>query len=77
MEQHELAAFLGINIYMAINHLPAIKDYWSVEGLGNPLIQKALTWRQFWETLQNMHFADNLQELPPRKSEQYDRAWKL
>ena len=27
----ELAAFLGINILMGINRLPAIKDYWSVE----------------------------------------------
>ena len=74
----ELAAFLGINILMGINHLPAIKDYWSVEeGLGNPLIQKAMTRSQFFEILQNMHFSDNLQNLPPRDSEQYDRAWKL
>ena len=74
----ELAAFLGINILMGINRLPAIKDYWSVEeGLGNPLIQKAMTRSRFFEILQNMHFSDNLQNLPPRDSEQYDRAWKL
>ena len=24
-----------------------------------------------------MHFSDNLQNSPPRDSEQYDRAWKL
>ena len=74
----ELAAFLGINILMGINRLPAIKDYWSAEeGLGNPLIQKAMTRSRFFEILQNMHFSGNLQNLPPRDSEQYDRAWKL
>ena len=52
----ELAAFLGINILMGINRLPTIKDYWSVEeGLGNPLIQKAMTRSRFFEILQNMH----------------------
>ena len=74
----ELAAFLGINILVGIKHLPAIKDYWSVEeGLGNRLIQKAMTRARFWEILQNMHFADKLQSLPPRNSEQYHRVWKL
>ena len=63
---------------MGINSLPAIKDYWSVEeGLGNTLIQKAMTRSRFFEILQNMHFSDNLQKLPPRDSKQYDRAWKL
>ena len=61
----ELAVFLGINILMGINCLPAIKDYWSVEeGLGNPLAHKAMARAQFWEILQNMYFADNLQNLP-------------
>ena len=74
----ELAAFLGINTLMGINCLLAIKDYWSVEdGLGNPLIQKAMTRSQFFEILQNIHFSDNLQNLLPRDSEQYDCTWKL
>ena len=74
----ELAAFLGINILMGINRLPVIKDCWSAEeGLGNPLTQKAMTRSRFFEILQNMHFSENLQNLPPRDSEQYDRAWKL
>ena len=74
----ELAAFLCINILMGINRLPAMKDYWSVEeGLGNPLIQKAMKRARSWETLQNMYFADKLQNLPPRNSEQYNRVWKL
>ena len=75
---NELAAFLSINILMGINRLPTIKDIWPVkEGLGNPLIQKVMTRVRFWEIFQNMHFADNLQNVPPRNREQYDRAWKL
>ena len=75
---NKLTAFLGINILMGINRLPAIKNYWSVEeGLGNPLIQNTRTRARFWEVLQSMPFADNFQNLPPIDSEQYDSAWKL
>ena len=57
----ELAAFLGVNVLMGINRLPAINKYWSAEeGLGNLLIQKAMTRARFWEILKNMHFAENL-----------------
>lgn len=50
--------------------LPVIKDYWSAEeGLCNPLIQKGITRARFWEKLQNMHFADNFQNLSPRDQE--------
>ena len=53
----ELAAFLGINILMGINRLPATKDDWSVEeGLGNALIQKAMRRARFWEILQKYAF---------------------
>ena len=27
--------------------------------------------------MKNIHFADNHKELPPKKSEEYDCAWKL
>ena len=27
--------------------------------------------------MQNIHFADNHKELPPKESEEYDRAWKM
>ena len=42
------------------------------EGLGNSLIQKAMTRARFLEILQNIHFADNHKELPPKESEEYD-----
>ena len=55
-----------------------MKSYRSVdEGLGNSLIQKAMARSRFLEILQNIHFADNHRELPPKESEEYDRAWKL
>ena len=55
-----------------------MRSYWPVDGsLGNSLIQKALTRAQFLEILQNIYFADNYKELPPRESEEYDCAWKL
>ena len=74
----EISAFLGKNILMGIHKLPSMKDYWSVEeGLGNILIQNTMTRSRFLEILQNLHFANNLQELPPKESESYDRAWKL
>ena len=62
---------------MGIHKLPKLRDYWSVnEGLGNNLIQTTMTRDWFLEILQNLHFADNLQKLPPKESESFDRAWK-
>ena len=36
-----------------------------------------MTRDRFLEIRQNLHFADNLQKLPPKESESFDRAWKL
>ena len=78
ISEEELCAFLGVNILMRINKLRTIKSYWPVdEGLRNPRIQKAMTRGQFLEILQNIYFADNHKELPPKDSDEYDRAWKL
>ena len=63
---------------MGIKKLPTMKSYWSVdEGLGNSLIEKAMTRARLLEILQNIHFADNHKELSPKESKKYDRAWKL
>ena len=74
----KLRAFLGTNILIGIHKLPKMRDYWSVdEELGNTFIQKAMTRDRFLEILQNLHFVDNLQKLPPKEKESFDRAWKL
>ena len=78
ISEEEFFASLGVNLLMGVNNLPSMKSYWSVdEGLGNSLIQKAMTRGRFLEMLQNIHFADNHEELPPKESKEYDRAWKL
>ena len=78
ISEQEFCTFLGVNLLMGINKLSTMKIYWSVDqGLGNSLIQKAMTRVLFLEILQNIHFADNHKELPPKESEEYDHAWKL
>ena len=47
------------------------------EDLGKPLIQKTMTRARFLEILENIHFADNHKELPPKESQDYDSEWKL
>ena len=70
-----LCTFFLFNLLMGINKLPTMKSYWSVdEGLRNSLIQKAMTRARFLEILQNIHFADNHKELPPKEKEAYDRT---
>ena len=74
----ELCTFLGINTLMGIHKLPKMREYGFVdEGLGNTLIKKMMTRDRFLEILQNLHFADSLQKLPPKEGESFDRAWKL
>ena len=78
ISEEEFCAFLGVNLLIGINKLPTMKSCWSVdEGLGNSLLQKAMTRARFIEILQNIHFADNHKELLRKESEEYDRAWKL
>ena len=44
ISEEEFCAFLGVNLLMKINKLLTMKSYWSVdEGLGNSLIQEAIT----------------------------------
>ena len=70
ISEEEFCAFSGVNLLMGINKLPKMKSYWSVdEGLGNSLIQKVMTRARFLEILQNIHFGDNHNELPPKESE--------
>ena len=73
----EMCTFLGINVLMAIHKLPKMRDYWSVdERLGNTLIQKTIARDRYLEIIQNLHFEDNFQDLPPKESESFNCAWK-
>ena len=63
---------------MGIHKLPKMREYRFVdEALCNTLMKKMMTRDRFLEILQNLQFADNLQKLPPKESESFDRAWKL
>ena len=74
----EMKAFLGMNFAMALNKQPSLKSYWSTDsGLGNPLIQNTMPRKNFLNILQNLHFANNLQNLPNSTDPQFDRAWKI
>ena len=74
----ELAAFLGVIFVMGINKLPSLKLYWATdEGLGNALIKNTMTRQRYMDILQNLHFADNTQTLPPKTCPTFDRAWKV
>lgn len=56
----EIKAFLGINYFMGINHLPAISMYWDSDiFIGNTGIQNVSTRNRFQEILQNLHFTNN------------------
>ena len=48
ISEEEFCASLDVNLVMGINKLPSMKSYWSVDdGLGNSLIQKAMTRARF------------------------------
>ena len=70
--KEELKAFLGINFAMAINKLPTIAEYWRVDNLiGNDGIQNTMIRNRFCEILQNLHFADNIED------DKTDKAFKM
>ena len=78
ISEEEFCAFLDVNLLTRTSKLLTMKSYWSVDkGLGNSLIQKAMIRARFLEILPNIHFADKHKGLPPKESEEYDRAWKL
>ena len=70
--REELKAFLGINIFMALNKLPTIAECWRVDNLiGNDGIQNRKIRNCFCEILQSLHFIDN------RKRNKTDKAFKM
>lgn len=59
-DENEIRAFLGINYIMAINRLPTIEHYWSVDSfIGNAAIRDVMTRNRFKDILRNLHFSNN------------------
>lgn len=51
----EVWALFGINIFLGINKILKMRNYWSLEeGFGNILIQKAMANDRFLDILQNI-----------------------
>ena len=71
--REDIRVYLGFNILMGINHLPALDDYWSTDpGLHNSAIADKITQDRFREITRYLHFVDNV-SLTPRESPGYDR----
>ena len=73
----EIRAYMGFMILMGINHLPEIRDYWSI----NPYFRYApiadrITRDRFEEITRYLHFVDN-DSLPSRGEEGYSRLQKV
>jgi len=73
----ELKAFLGFLILMAINHLPALDDYWKRDPLMHyaPVADR-ISRERFCDLCRYLHFMDN-HTLVPRGSPGYDRLGKV
>lgn len=73
----ELKAFLGFLILMAINHLPALDDYWKRDPLMHyaPVADR-ISRERFRDLSCYLHFVDK-HTLVPRGSPGYDRLGKV
>lgn len=73
----EMKAFLGFLILMAINHLPALDDYWKRDPLMHyaPVADR-ISRERFRDLSCYLHFVDN-HTLVPRGSPGYDRLGKV
>ena len=64
--------FFAIIFYMGIVRLPAYRDYFRTDDIGQPFVWNALTRERFQEILQNLHFNNNFAE-----QSKTDKAWKV
>ena len=73
----EIRAYMGFMILMGINHLPEIRDYWSLsEYFRYVPIADRITRDRFEEITRYLHFVDN-DSLPARGEEGYSRLQKV
>ena len=75
--KEEIHAYMGFMILMGINHLPEIRDYWSVsEYFRYAPIADRISRDRFEEITRFLHFVDN-DSLPARGEEGYSRLQKV
>ena len=73
----ELRAYLGFSILMAINHVPALEDYWKRDPvLRFAPIADRISRGRFRDITRYLHFRDN-STLPLRGSPGHDRLGKV
>jgi hypothetical protein len=73
----EMKAYLGLNIMMGINELPAYKDYWSKDlFLGNEGAKSVMTVRRYEKLTEYFHVSDRESE-PAKESRNYDKLFKV
>lgn len=57
--ENEIAAYLGMSVFMGINRLPSYKDYWSKDAfLGNEGIKSVMTVKRYEKITEYLHVSD-------------------
>ncbi|XP_041369900.1 piggyBac transposable element-derived protein 4-like [Gigantopelta aegis] len=73
----EMAAYIGLNIFMGIDSKPHYNMYLSMDDFnGNACFKKTMTCNQYEKITQYFHVADRQSE-PGRGSPNYDRLFKI
>ncbi|XP_049787121.1 piggyBac transposable element-derived protein 3-like [Schistocerca cancellata] len=74
LKEHELFAFLGINLFMGYHKLPSWKRYWSAcDDLGISIVRRCMSRDRFDFILSNLHLNDNT-KIPERNT---DKLYKI
>lgn len=68
----EIEVFFGIIMFMGISRLPALRDYFRTDELGQSFVRNSMSRDRFSEILRNLHFTNNLAE-----QSKTDKAWKV
>ncbi|XP_049780398.1 piggyBac transposable element-derived protein 3-like [Schistocerca cancellata] len=74
LKEHELFAFLGINLFMGYHKLPSWKHYWSAcDDLGISIVKRCMSRDRYDFILSNLHLNDNT-KIPERNT---DKLYKI
>ncbi len=73
----DIQAFMGLNILMGINDLPAIDDYWKKDSVYHySPVADCISRGRYREISRYLHYVDNT-TLAPRNTPTYDRLGKV